>query len=636
MQPDRLSKRLNTIGRLAQEGKPIRDLMKIVVTPAIWERAYANIYANKGAITTGIDSVTQDGFSTERATNLIGLIVDKKYRPKPVRRTEIPKGDGKTRPLGLPSGDDKLVQEVIRMILEQIYEPIFSINSHGFRPKKSVHTALDRIQRLWTGTKWFVNIDIKGYFDNIDHETLICILEKRIDDKRFISLIKLFLKAGYMEDFTFHKTYSGTPQGGIVSPILANIYLHELDEKVKEIAQAYDKGKDRRRHPEYRQIEGKLYRMRKRIDKTRSEGDIMRTNELMKEYRKIRLTYGNAQAKDQMDPEFKRLNYNRYADDFLIGVIGSKQEAEDIFKTVQLYLRDELKLEISQDKSGIHLAQDGITYLGYGIKVRHSTKRVRMAIHTSGGKRHILKRTLNADIDLYIPEEKVIRFCHRNRYGNLVNGTTQDIPILIHRSDAEIISHYNAQLRGFANFYSLAGSAKTRLAKLQWIWQRSLFKTLARKHRTTVTKTATTLRHGRDYGIWVNRGTKRNFLKVYSLRTLSKPNMDTKVDVKPNVALFMFSRSEMMDRINKNQCEYCGREDGYTESHHVRKLKDVKNEPGWKRVMISMQRKVIILCRECHEALHKGTLPSWMRNARSNGEPDAAKVARPVRRGFDA
>ena len=165
MQPDRLSKRLNTIGRLAQEGKPIRDLMKIVVTPAIWERAYANIYANKGAITTGIDSVTQDGFSTERATNLIGLIVDKKYRPKPVRRTEIPKGDGRTRPLGLPSGDDKLVQEVIRMTLEQIYEPIFSINSHGFRPKKSVHTALDRIQRLWTGTKWFVNIDIQGYFD---------------------------------------------------------------------------------------------------------------------------------------------------------------------------------------------------------------------------------------------------------------------------------------------------------------------------------------------------------------------------------------------------------------------------------------------------------------------------------------
>jgi retron-type reverse transcriptase len=126
--------------------------MKLVVTPEIWVRAYANIYANAGATTKGIDSVTQDGFSTERVTNLIGLIVSKRYRPKPVRRTEIPKGNDKTRPLGIPSGDDKLVQEVIRMILELIYEPIFSINSHGFRPNKSVHTAVRRIKTLWTGT----------------------------------------------------------------------------------------------------------------------------------------------------------------------------------------------------------------------------------------------------------------------------------------------------------------------------------------------------------------------------------------------------------------------------------------------------------------------------------------------------
>ena len=192
MQPDRLSRRINTIGKLVQEGKQVRDLMKLVATPEIWERAYANIYANEGATTKGTDSVTQDGFSTERATNLIGLIVGKQYRPKPVRRTEIPKGNGKMRPLGIPSGDDKLVQEVIRMILEQVYEPIFSINSHGFRPKKSVHTAVHRVKKLWTGTKWFVNIDIEGYFNNIDHKTLLHLLEKRIDDKRFISLINLF------------------------------------------------------------------------------------------------------------------------------------------------------------------------------------------------------------------------------------------------------------------------------------------------------------------------------------------------------------------------------------------------------------------------------------------------------------
>ena len=317
MQPDRLIKRLDTIERLSQEGKQIKDLMKLVVTPELWERGYANIYSNAGATTKGIDSVTQDGFSTERALNLIGLIVDKNYRPKPVRRTEIPKGNGKWRPLGIPSGDDKLVQEVIRMILEQIYEPVFSINSHGFRPKKSVHTALHRIQSLWTGTKWFVNIDVQGYFDNIDHGILIRILEKKIDDRRFISLIRLFLKAGYMEDWTFNKTYSGTPQGGIVSPILANIYLHELDEKIKEFAQEHDKGKERKRNLEYRKIEGKLYRLRKRIELSRAEGDIMRTNELMDEHQRIRLLYNNVPSKDQMDPEYRRLNYIRYADDFV-------------------------------------------------------------------------------------------------------------------------------------------------------------------------------------------------------------------------------------------------------------------------------------------------------------------------------
>ena len=637
MQPDRLSRRISTIGKLAQEGKRVRDLMKLVVTPEIWMRAYANIYANAGATTRGIDAVTQDGFSTERVTNLIGLIVGKKYRPKPVRRIEIPKGNGKTRPLGIPSGDDKLVQEVIRMILELIYEPLFSINSHGFRPNKSVHTAVHRIKTLWTGTKWFVNIDIKGYFDHIDHNTLVYLLEKRIDDKRFIGLIKLFLKAGYMENWKFHKTFSGTPQGGVVSPILANIYLHELDEKIKEIAAGYEKGKGRRRRAEYRKISSRIRYLRKLIDKARAEGDVMRTKELMAEFRKKQLEIGRIQAKDPMDPGYKRLNYIRYADDFLIGTIGSKQEAKEVFQTIKLYLETELKLSISEEKSGIHFAPDGITYLGYGIRIRfNTTRRIRMPINTRGGRRHVLKRTLNADVVLYVPMERVIRFCHMNRYGNLVSGKAMHIPALIYRSDAEIISYYNAQLRGFANFYALASDVKSKLHKLEWVWRGSLFKTLAGKHKTKVRKTARSLRHGKDYGLWVNQGKKKNFIRVYSLRQLVKPDLDAMVDVKPDVTKFLFTRSELMERLNRNTCEYCGKVGGYTEAHHVRKLKDLKDEPGWKRVMISMRRKVIVVCMDCHTQIHAGTLPSWIRNTRSDGEPDALKGARPVRRGVDA
>ncbi|BBO80917.1 maturase [Desulfosarcina ovata subsp. sediminis] len=637
MQPDRLSRRIITIGKLVREGKRVRDLMKLVVTPEIWLRAYANIYANSGAITKGIDSVTQDGFSTERATNLIGLIVGKKYRPKPVRQIEIPKGNGKTRPLGIPSGDDKLVQEVVRMILEQVYEPIFSINSHGFRPNKSVHTAVHRIKTLWTGTKWFVNIDIKGYFNNIDHKTLAQLLEKRIDDKLFISLIKLFLKAGYMEDWKFHNTYSGTPQGGVVSPILANIYLHELDEKIKEIAAGYVKGKKRRRTAEYRKISSRISYLRKLIDRARECGDVMRANKLMAEFRQKQLKVGKIQAKDPMDPDFKRLNYIRYADDFLIGVIGSKEESKEVFQKIKRYLETALKLSISEEKSGIHYAPDGVTYLGYGIRTRfNTTRRIRMPINTASGRRHTLKRTLNADVELYVPMERVIKFCHKNRYGDLVSGRARRIPALIYRSDAEILSYFNSQLRGFANFYALSCDVKAKFHKLEWVWRSSLFKTLAGKHKTKVKKMARSLRHGKDYGLWVNQGEKRNFIRVYSLRQLVKPDLGAMVDVKPNVTAFLFARSELMDRVSRNCCEYCGKVGGYTEAHHVKKLKDVKNEPGWKRVMISMRRKVLIVCTDCHTRIHNGTLPSWIRNARSDREPDALKGARPVRRGVDA
>ena len=161
----------------------------------------------------------------------------------------------------------------------------------------------------------------------------------------------------------------------------------------------------------------------------------------MAEHRQKRLEYGKTQAKDQMDPEYRRLNYIRYADDFLIGMIGPKKEAEDIFTAVRTYLKAELKLDISKEKSGVHNARDGITYLGYGVRTRYRDKRVRMSINTSGGRRHLLKRTLNADIELYVPKERVIRFCHKNRYGDLVKGNPQSVPALIYRSDAEIISY---------------------------------------------------------------------------------------------------------------------------------------------------------------------------------------------------
>lgn len=204
--------------------------------------AYQKIASNGGCTTKGSDGQSIDNMSLVRIDTLIDSLKNESYQPQPARRVYIPKKNGETRPLGIPTFEDKLVQEVVRMILEAIYEDYFENTSHGFRPKRSCHTALLHVQKTFNGAKWFVEGDIKGFFDNINHDVMVATLSERIADDRFLRLIRKFLNAGYVEDWKFHNTYSGTPQGGIVSPILANIYLDRLD-YMKEYIQKFDKGK---------------------------------------------------------------------------------------------------------------------------------------------------------------------------------------------------------------------------------------------------------------------------------------------------------------------------------------------------------------------------------------------------------
>ncbi|EGI2115050.1 group II intron reverse transcriptase/maturase, partial [Listeria monocytogenes] len=199
-------------------GYKYKKLYRNLYNPLFFLDAYQNIYASEGNMTAGTDGKTIDGMSTKRISGLVDKLRDFSYQPQPVRRVYIPKKNGKKRPLGIPSVEDKLVQEVIKNLLESIYEPTFSKFSHGFRPEKSCHTALIQVKGTFTGSRWFIEGDIEGFFDNINHHILINILRKRIDDEQFISLIWKFLRAGYLEDWKFHKTFSGTPQGGILSP----------------------------------------------------------------------------------------------------------------------------------------------------------------------------------------------------------------------------------------------------------------------------------------------------------------------------------------------------------------------------------------------------------------------------------
>ncbi len=332
MQFDRLSKRLEGISDASIKGYPIRNLYRLMYMPEIWYEAYANLYSNDGAITKGVNENTMDGFSAKRVKRIITALREGKYRFTPVRRVYIPKRTGsKKRPLGVPSGDDKLVQEVVRILLERVYEPIFSDNSHGFRSGRSCHTALEQIKRRWTGVKWFIEFDIQGFFDNMRHEILEESLQKKIADKRFVKLIGGMLKAGYLEEREYHPTYSGAAQGGTVSPILSNIYLDALDSFMQEQMEASAQGKKRRTNPAYQRLSKQKSLIRKQIDQ---EGICP---ELIQRLKALDRASKEIPAYDPYDNSYKRLKYCRYGDDFVVGVIGGKRAAQAARRKIQTF-----------------------------------------------------------------------------------------------------------------------------------------------------------------------------------------------------------------------------------------------------------------------------------------------------------
>lgn len=604
---------LGGIGKASKSGAKVRKLHKIMCSNRdLWTQAYANIYANKGALTRGVNGNTLDGFGEDRVTHLIYLIQTGVYKPSPCRRVEIPKDPrnpkGKTRPLGVPNGDDKLIQEVMRMLLEEIYEPVFSDWSFGFRPNRSCHTALNEIRDSWKGTKWVCDVDIKGYFDNIDHDRLLHFMSKRVDDRKFLNLVRRFLKAGYMEDWRYYGTHSGTPQGGIISPILANIYLHELDEFMVSKVKEFSMGSRRRPNPEYRKLlcnrSNRIKWLKERSDITEEKAAIWR-----REIQEWGERLGNMSSVLMDDPGFKRLRYVRYADDFLIGVIGTKQEAKAIMAEVTRFVETELRLEISQEKSGIVDPKQGFTFLGYSVVCRRESKRVKCVVShkADGSKVHGTKRTITEHVHLGVPREKAQKFVELKGYGLYDSGKALAKKALLFHSDTEIVGQYNAELRGFANYYNLA--PQFYLNKVEWIWQNSLFKTLAAKHKTSRAKIASQLKRGDGSFVlkeW--RGDKVFETTVFKLKNRAAPRPG-QVDILPNPYKYS-GRTELLDRLNASVCEYCTQPSGRLEVHHVRKLKDIsKGTEPWKRLMMARRRKTLVLCFDCHRDLHKGTLP---------------------------
>ena len=561
-------------------------------------------------MTAGSDGKTIDGMSMKRIETLIEKLKDFSYQPKPARRTYIPKANGKTRPLGIPAFNDKLVQEVIRMILESIYEPTFQDTSHGFRPKRSCHTALQYIKRNYTGVKWFVEGDIKGCFDHVDHHVLVQILRRRIADEHFIGLIWKFLKAGYMENWVYYNTYSGTPQGSLISPILANIYLNELDVFMAEYAKSFNRGTKRKINPAYK----------KPLDVRRGKQEWLKRNEAKISEKKRREVMAKIQElngylrlipySDPMDTEYKRIVYVRYADDFLIGVIGSKEDARQVKSDVGMFIRKNLHLEMSQEKTLITHGSDFAHFLGYLITVSREQNSTRT-------KTGFTRRTYVGKVKLYVPKEKwvnrllsygALRINCDKAYGNKEVWEPVRRPGLMRLDDIEILNQYNAEVRGTYNYYRLANNA-TVLNNFLYVMKFSMYKTFAGKYRTNMRKIIRKYCHNGDFT--VSYPTKNGTKSVVFYNQGMRHNGKVVVSENPDIigrANENRRYTRLTDRLQGHICEFCGAETEDIEIHHVRKLKDLSGKAEWERQMIARKRKTMALCHSCHVKLHNGKL----------------------------
>lgn len=575
-------------------------LYRLLFNEELFYVAYQRTYAKAGNMTKGSNDITIDQMSLSRIDNLIDSLKNESYQPNPSRRVYIPKKNGKMRPLGIPSYDDKLVQEVIRMILEAVYEGSFEHSSHGFRPGRSCHTALKQIHKTFSGTKWFIEGDIQGFFDNINHDVIIRILKERISDDRFIRLIRKFLKAGYMEDWTFHKTYSGTPQGGIISPILANIILDKLDKYMKNAISEFDKGRVRKRTTEYNKLTLTKVQAKKMLQTAKTEDERANLIETIKEARKetINTPYAN-----EMDCGYKRLKYVRYADDFLIGVTGSKEDACTIKNKVKLFLESELALELSDEKTQVTHSEKTAHFLGYDISIRK----------TNQAKRNVngrLSRSLNKTVALKIPagtiRKKLLEYnaVEIKQHSGKEQWKPKSRTMLSNYDDLEILSMYNSEIRGLYNYYSLALNSSS-LNMFRHNMEYSLYKTFAQKYRTSVVGICKKYKHSGIFTIEYQNKTGKT-LKSQFYNGGFKRQMQATIssDIMPTSSLRVSGNSLVL-RLKANICEKCGKE-GELEMHHINKLKNLKGKAEWEKIMIARRRKTLALCHECHMMIHHG------------------------------
>lgn len=583
---------LGVISEHGRRGLPLVRIYRQLFNRDLFLYAHGRISRNRGAMTPGVTRETVDGMSLAKIDAIIEALRFERYRWTPVRRVEIPKANGKTRPLGIPTWSDKLVQEVIRLILDAYYEPQFSAHSHGFRPARGCHTALSEVYQTFQCTTWFIEGDISACFDSFDHEVLLAILAERIHDNRFRRLIANLLKAGYLEDWKFNQTLSGTPQGGVVSPVLANIYLSRLDQFVETVLiPANTRGEKRAGNRRY-------WALRARATRLRRKGDWVGE-------RLVKRQMQTMPSVDPNDPAYRRLRYVRYADDFLLGFVGPKAEAEAIKAQLREFLCDTLKLELSEAKTLItHARTKKAHFLGYEVNVVQNDH-----LHDRTGK-----RSCNGVIGLEVPtgviDAKCAQYCR--------NGKPVHRPERAHNAVFSIVEQYQAEFRGLAEYYALAHN-RHLLSRARWVMEQSLVKTLAHKLRITVSRVydryqdTITTPNGPRRGLTVRaeRGDgKKPVVAHWGEISLARQSQVTSLNDQPQ--RIWNDRTEVVERLLADICELCGSQERI-QVHHVRALKDLQKKgrapkPAWIQIMAARRRKTLVVCEDCHSAIHNGRL----------------------------
>jgi group II intron reverse transcriptase/maturase len=576
---------LGVLRERGRRGLPLERLYRQMFNFDLYLLAYGRIYANSGAMTPGASTETADGMSEAKIGQIIEAMRRERYRFSPARRTFIPKKNGKMRPLGMPTWSDKLVGEVVRLLLEAYYEPQFSDHSHGYRPGRGCHTALREVEKTWTGTTWFIEGDISDCFGSLDHEIMVRILSEKIHDNRFLRLIRNMVNAGYLEDWKYHETLSGVPQGGVVSPILSNIYLSKLDVFAETVLIPHcTRGTSRARNPEYERIKNQFRQARK-------NGDRGKAREYQRQMRAI-------PSGDPSDPGYRRLRYTRYADDIILGFTGPKAEAEGIKDQLARFLRGELALELNAGKTLItHARTRAARYLGYEIIVQHANHKI-----TNGG------RSVNGTVALRVPLDVI----KAKRAPCRHHGKPWHRPAMQNLDDYTIVQVYGAEYRGITGYYLLAGDV-WRLGALRWDAETSMLKTLSAKHKSTVAKMAAKHKAKIEtpYGLRtcfearIQRDGKPDLVARFGGIPLVRKKSAVLNDRAPGPP--PSPRKELIHRLLARRCELCGQA-GEVLVHQVRKLASLgapgPGQPAWAAKMAKMRRKTLMTCRDCHDVIH--------------------------------